>query len=197
MTETCGDYGGTNRDGEPCQRAAGWGTAFEDGKCRLHRGTSPDGSSHAGNTNAVKHGIYRDADDYYQDLEDYDQAFVDAIFRSFLEDAPFTEHNVGKCEKLWQVAIDLHKRRRANAQLSTEGLTTTVGYSEGGQPIQGEHYLHITYDRLGRETTRTLKELGVLDDPDSQQASAITELKEAWKERARSDASAESESASE
>jgi len=56
--ETCGDYGGSNRDGEPCGRTAGWGTDFDDGKCRQHRGTSPDGSSHEGNDWAATHGAY-------------------------------------------------------------------------------------------------------------------------------------------
>jgi hypothetical protein len=56
--EHCGDYDGTNRRGEPCGKPAGWGTDFGDGKCRHHRGTSPDGSSHEGNTNAATHGAY-------------------------------------------------------------------------------------------------------------------------------------------
>lgn len=63
MTEYCGDYGGTNREGEPCGQPAGWGTDFEDGKCRQHRGTSPDGSSHEGNNFAAKAGAW--ADDFF------------------------------------------------------------------------------------------------------------------------------------
>ncbi|ADJ14490.1 hypothetical protein [Halalkalicoccus jeotgali] len=51
--DECGDHGGTNSRGDPCGRAAGWGTDFDSGKCRKHRGTSPDGSSHEGNQNAV------------------------------------------------------------------------------------------------------------------------------------------------
>lgn len=61
MTETCGDHGGTNRHDEPCGRTAGWGTDFEDGKCRQHRGTSPDGESHEGNDWAAKHGAYSES----------------------------------------------------------------------------------------------------------------------------------------
>ena len=74
--DECGDHGGRNSRGEPCGRAAGWGTPDETGKCRRHRGTSPDGSSHEGNdfaegndggdgaeegnTRAVTHGAYAD-----------------------------------------------------------------------------------------------------------------------------------------
>lgn len=56
--DECGDHGGTNGDGEPCGRAAGWGTPDDSGRCRRHRGTSPDGSSHEGNDWAAKHGAY-------------------------------------------------------------------------------------------------------------------------------------------
>ena len=59
--KNCGDYGGTNRHGDPCGRSAGWGTDFEDGKCRQHRGTSPDGSSHEGNDWAATHGAYSES----------------------------------------------------------------------------------------------------------------------------------------
>ena len=52
-SNVCGDHGGTNREGNPCGRPAGWGVDDDSGKCRQHRGTSPDGSSHEGNDNAV------------------------------------------------------------------------------------------------------------------------------------------------
>lgn len=65
MPETCGDYGGTNRDGDPCEAPAGRGTDFDDGKCKHHRGTSPDGSSHEGNDFAAKAGAW--ADEFFED----------------------------------------------------------------------------------------------------------------------------------
>lgn len=34
---TCGDHGGTSKDGTPCGRPAGWGTAYEGGPCVNHR----------------------------------------------------------------------------------------------------------------------------------------------------------------
>lgn len=54
----CGDHGGTNRHGEPCGRPAGWGTDFDDGKCKHHRGTNADGSSHEGNNYAADTGAW-------------------------------------------------------------------------------------------------------------------------------------------
>ena len=37
MTKTCGDYGGTKSNGEPCGRKSGWGTDSSKGKCKLHK----------------------------------------------------------------------------------------------------------------------------------------------------------------
>lgn len=36
-SDTCGDHGGEKANGEPCQRAAGWGTDQDTGKCKNHR----------------------------------------------------------------------------------------------------------------------------------------------------------------
>lgn len=68
---TCGDHGGTNRRDEPCERVEGWGTDFDEGKCRQHRGTSPDGSSHEGNNWAATHGAYSESfvEDFLTDEE--------------------------------------------------------------------------------------------------------------------------------
>lgn len=74
---TCGDHGGTNRKGEPCERIAGWGTDFSEGKCRQHRGTSPDGSSHAGNDHAVTHGAFREH--FSQDLTPGEREAIDNL----------------------------------------------------------------------------------------------------------------------
>lgn len=69
--DECGDHGGTNSEGEPCGRAAGWGTDFDSGKCRNHRGTSPDGESHEGNDWAAKHGAWSESfmSDFLTDAE--------------------------------------------------------------------------------------------------------------------------------
>jgi len=77
MTNTCGDHGGTNRRGEPCGQPEGWGTDFETGKCRNHRGTSPDGKSHEGNQNARKHGAFSEL--FRSDLREDEGAALDAV----------------------------------------------------------------------------------------------------------------------
>jgi hypothetical protein len=76
--DECGDHGGRNRADEPCGRPAGWGTDFDSGKCKHHRGTNADGSSHAGNQNAVTHGAF--SDHFVSHLTDGERAaFDDAV----------------------------------------------------------------------------------------------------------------------
>lgn len=43
--DECGDYGGTNSDGDPCGRPAGWGRDADSGLCRSHHedGDEPGG----------------------------------------------------------------------------------------------------------------------------------------------------------
>jgi len=77
MTETCGDNGGTNRHGEPCENVAGWGTDFDTGKCRFHRGTSPDGKSHAGNDHATDHGAFKEH--FRSDLTDAETEAIESL----------------------------------------------------------------------------------------------------------------------
>jgi hypothetical protein len=75
--ETCGDNGGTNRDGEPCGQPAGAGTDFDTGKCKHHRGTSPDGTSHEGNDYGKKHGAF--SEHFRSDLTDDETDALEAV----------------------------------------------------------------------------------------------------------------------
>lgn len=68
----CGDHG----DHE-CGLPAGWGTDFDDGKCRHHRGTSPDGESHAGNDHAKTHGAF--SEHFRSDLTDAEERALEAM----------------------------------------------------------------------------------------------------------------------
>lgn len=97
--DECGDHGGRNKAGEPCGLAAGWGTPNDSGRCKRCLGTSPDGSSHEGNdnavgneggaapeenTNAVTHGAYADQSNLYSEVfDDAERELADAIFADY------------------------------------------------------------------------------------------------------------------
>lgn len=150
-----------------------------DGRCNVHSEHTADNGPSEGSRNNPegdwKHGLYAQNSKYYQRLTDFEKEMVEGMYESFMDDAPFDHDNVGKSTMVWQIAIDIHKKYRANQYIDAEGMTQkkTQAVSEHG-PIRDdeENTLHITYDRLSRTTTRQLKELGIIgdDNADTEQA---------------------------
>jgi len=159
-----------------CANRAGFRTDhFDEGRCYLHGGALK--SVQEGTNHAEKHGLHADRQNYYKNRNTAEQQWIDAVFESFLDDAPFGPDNFAKVQMLRNVAIDMHKLKNANDFIDQEGLIQTdktVGYADNGKPIKDdeENPVNVAYDRLNRTMTRQLKELGILDDPDSQQAEA-------------------------
>jgi hypothetical protein len=187
-TDTC--------DGTPCQRPVD-----DDAVCFLHSDGGPpadhgapegntnglrnDGGAPPANGNAERHGLYADRSKYYQRLDDDEQAWVDALVDGWLSEAPFGRENIGGLELLRKVAIDEHKRRRANDYIAREGVVTenVVGYDDDGDPVvkKEENPANLPYSRMAKDTIRTLKELNVLDSPDSR----LAENAGSWTDAAR------------
>ena len=163
-----------------CANKAGFRTTHVgEGKCYLHGGGSK--YDNKGNNNAEKHGLYADRQNYYDNRSSKEQAWIDAVIESLLDDAPFTADNFAKMQMLRNVAIDMHKQKNANDFIDRTGLVdedSIVGYSQDGTPIKEdtENPMNIAYDRLTRTITRQLKELSVLDSPDKKQAEADQNL---------------------
>ena len=205
MTEQRGDgsasvsiCGSTDTlDGTPCQRPL----SEDDTVCFLHDGDGPpedhgapdgntnglrnDGGAPDGNGNAERHGLYADRSKYHQRLADDEQTWVDALVNGWLSKAPFGRENIGAVELLRKTAIDEHKRRQANDYIAREGVVTenVVGYDDDGDPIvkKAENPANLPYSRMAKDTIRTLKELNVLDSPDSR----LAENAGSWGEAAR------------
>jgi len=77
MTENCGR---TNRNGEECELAAGWGTDNNSGPCKFHGGAADNKGENNGN---YKHGAFSEhlksdlTDDELAAIEDMVGAFED------------------------------------------------------------------------------------------------------------------------
>lgn len=165
-----------------CELTEGFGVEDKDsGPCKYHGGASTGAPK--GNQNGQKHGLYSQRSLYYEDLPAEEKAWVDSLVQSMLEDAPFTEDNFQKFQMLRNVAIDMHKLRQANDYTSQKGLVQeNIVRDEEGNPMMDENGelltetdenpINLTYDRLNRTMTKQLKELGLLDDPESQKAQA-------------------------
>jgi hypothetical protein len=130
-----------------------------------------------GNNNGETHGLYSDRQNYYTHRGESEQAWIDAVVESLLDDAPFDGTNMAKLQMVRNIAIDMHKQQRANNYIDNVGVVNkdkTVGYTDDGRPIKEdvENALNVAYDRLNRTMTRQMKELGILDDPESQKANS-------------------------
>ena len=159
-----------------CANKAGFRTDHTgEGRCFLHGGASK--TPNKGNNNAETHGLYSDRQNYYKHRTHDEQEWIDAVTNSLLDDAPFSADNMAKLQMVRNIAIDMHKQQRANDYIDEVGVVhkdKTVGYTDDGRPIKEdqENVLNVAYDRLNRTMTRQMKELGILDDPESQQADA-------------------------
>lgn len=141
-----------------CDRPA----RLPDGRCKYHSELSDEEWKPN-----YKHGLYLDRGGYYENLPDEEQDWIDAVTFSILEDSYYDAENLAMLEKCREVAIDMHKKRRADEYIHKKGMAQTqdVGFHEDYGPIQQEeeNVLHITADRLSRESRMTLKDLGVMD----------------------------------
>lgn len=165
----------TNRDGSPC---GAYPLQGRD-KCRMHAGTSADGESHEGNGNAITHGATADPVNLYQHLDDVAREWVDKLVEGYLQDAPFGEDSP-KVERLRMTCIVIYQEWSAREVVLQAGPSedTVVGVNDAGAPIARteEHHLVGTAAKHNQTVRMNLKDLGLLDDPGSQQADATRSL---------------------
>ena len=192
--------------GEPCQRPAGWGTDSSDGRCKFHGGATPtkaenpDVGPPEGSTNAVTHGAYADENSYYQNiLNDPLREFVDDVFADYLDDYQerHGEPPLGIKAELFRIAVthakDIGLDRWADEK--PEGLdsghplvdeeTEIVPIGEGATETQRryrESVVLTAQKRLSTDRRQWLKDLGILEDPDSQDAAAKQDVADALRE---------------
>lgn len=169
----------TNRDTELqgyCERYP-----MDNGRCYNHGGMAEGAPE--GNQRAMTHGLRASRSNYYENLDDEEKAFVHQLADSWIDDAPFDRDNFAKATEVMRIAIDQLRLWKAHEELN-EGLITeqTVEIDGEMQDIVDENPANLPYDRLDRTTTRKLKELGCLDDPDSQQAEATESLADKFKQ---------------
>jgi len=199
-SDECGDHGG---DGGDCGLAAGWGTDFDSGKCKHHRGTSPDGSSHEGNDFAVgndggdgapennghneQHGLRSDGQKWFARHREEAAEDVRRMVAAWMEDAPFGWENTGNVRLLVDAAINECQIRRGDEFIEEEGavITEFKGVAEDGREIQErkENPALMAKSRLQRDTVRILEKLGILDDPETQKASSTADLASAIEDK--------------
>lgn len=199
--DQCGDHGGNEGT---CGLPAGWGTDFDSGKCKHHRGTNADGSSHAGNQHATTHGLHaRQVNAFYQQVLDEDvQALVDDIFADYVEkyERLHGEPTTGDAAELFRIAVSYGKHVHADNWAVERPDDLESGHpmvdretkvSESGREYHTfkETVVAKGQTRLSRDRRAWLKDLGLLDDPQSQTADATAGLISILSEEANSNGS--------
>jgi hypothetical protein len=152
--------------------------------CHHHKGLQ-DGQAEEGNQRATKHGLYAVPEylkaHFTESQEDRYVAYFEALCTRY-------EHRLGNepdafaKDRLSRVAIECVKERIADEWLAEQGEATgnllieqaIIGQDEEGRPISVEQSNGILKEltALKRETRLTLKDMGLLHDPDSRQAAA-------------------------
>lgn len=184
------------------------------GKCNTHGGDddsgAPEGNQNAegndggaseGNTNSVSHGLYAETNHFYQEiLDDAVRQLVDDIFTDYLEEYEelHGDPSTGTEAELFRIAVSYGKHVYADnwAETKPDSLDSGHGmvesethYTEGGQKYYRykESVVAAGQARLSRDRRSWLKDLGLMDDPQSKTADAIGSLKDAWKASAQDD----------
>jgi hypothetical protein len=121
-----------------------------------------------------------DREQWFQRHRENAEPIVRALVASYVEDAPFTWQQTAKVDQLVEVAIDQARLRQSNDYLDDFLTEQTVSVTENGQEITQleENPAHMPRDRIKRTNLKILKELGVLDDPESASAAATMTLAE-------------------
>ncbi|EMA47601.1 hypothetical protein [Halococcus saccharolyticus] len=180
-----------------CNRSLGWGTDHVgDGRCRQHGGNNGGAREGAGapkgNQNATTHGATADPTNLLEHLDDEDRQWVDDLTEAWIEKSRYTEDDP-QAERIQMVVVMQWQERSGRTQLIKEGLerdklqeTQLVGNPNDGPKTgqarlqritdKDEHHLNGVVASLNSDIRMNLKDLGLLDDPESQKADAIGDL---------------------
>ena len=170
-TEAKERCGAQCRDGSECQNYPVEGSS----RCRMHGGADGSGAP-AGNQNASRHGLYSDPANVLDDLAENDPDAYDWVckkYDSYLDDAPFADGSA-KSDQLKQIAVQEYIIWKATGFQLKGGVVVSTNGPPGdqvGDRITG-NAVNQPLDRMQRTVTSRLKDLGILEDPESQAASA-------------------------
>jgi len=180
----------TNRNGERCGHPEGWGTDNDSGPCKFHGGASPggqegnDGGAPEGNQNATRHGIHATPEYLADHLNESQRDQLTATFEALCtryERRRGHDPDYAAKRRLRRVSIEILKEDLADEWLASEAadsgsLLMEQRETDGGETYAVPNAVLEPLTALKRETRLTLKDMGLLDDPDTQQADALEGL---------------------
>lgn len=185
MSEETSLCGAKTRAGTPCQRPP-----MDNGRCYHHGGATDDGGPPENNQNSVKHGLYADQNKFYQNLSDELTTLCDEIFSDYCTKYRelYGDHiETGHQARLFEIAVNHIKIIHSDNWLQEKPQEIESGnpvvdseqhFTQEGRPYNQykESVVIQTQQKLRREDRAWLKDYGLLNDPESQKADAISEM---------------------
>ena len=204
-TPRCGVPKTTDDDGDPCRHPVPNGVcpthgdvsdrrqSIESGDVQVVDGVgsgaadrnalATGGGAPDGNKNAISHGLQAVQNDPVGTLDWLEQeqpAAYDWVvdrWESYLADAPFDRQSAKADDLLTTCLWDFAVRVQTDTQV-VQGLTqmeTRVSDTGTTFEVEVEHAGNLPADRLARRSESLKRNLGVLDDPESQKADAMAD----------------------
>ena len=174
----------TCSDGSECEAWAMDGS----NRCRHHGGKSTGPKTEEGKkevrTNGVTHGLYtlpeHLRETFTEQQEDRYIAYFEALCSRY-ERLHAEEPDAFAKDRLSRIAIECVKERIADEYLSdkaddTGNLLIEETWTDEGQRIEVNNRILKELTALKRETRLTLKDMGLLSDPESEKADAVGDL---------------------
>lgn len=160
-----------------CNATAGKGTDhLGEGRCKYHGGASTGAPK--GNQNAQTHALNADPHHYFQSLPREQKEYVRDVAASIQDRIRARSGDVDYLDRVMtrRIAIELHIVSKASDYVeNVSGLTETIFTEHGSH--EKEAALLDEIRKRDKTIFRMLKEVGVLDDPESQKADAL----ESWR----------------
>ena len=121
-----------------------------------------------GNTNAVKHGLFRQDDQLRDSLTDQEELMLVEIATDLLDRFP-DDADIGAYERasIAQISLDAIKRMKANHYIIKEDMATDT--SEQSERI------NRIYSRIVGDTTKELEKLGLLREGPAHRSAEASE----------------------
>jgi hypothetical protein len=155
--------------------------------CHHHKGLQQTDGAPEGNQNAQKHGLYSLPEHLKDNFTETQQDRYDAYFEAL---CTRYEHRLGEepdafaKDRLSRVAIECVKERIADeyfaeqseGNLLVEDVVIDYDPETGPVEVSQSNKLLSELTALKRETRLTLKDMGLLHDPESQKAKAGQDL---------------------
>jgi len=144
--------------------------------CYVHR---KNGGSTEGNTKAMTHGLKAQRSNYYNQLDEEEQALVQKLAGSWIDNAPFDRDHFAKVTEVYRIAVDQYRLWNAQDEFDA-GIVydqyEDVDVENNRIETTQENPANLPYDRLDRTLYKKLREIGVMDSPETEQAEAMESL---------------------